>query len=1176
VWIAALAGCSEDTLRSYDKEDSEDSDEHGGGVLKEAERQDYLVTWGGGSEENGTSPLSLTASDGTGLELKSLKTKTVIEGPLAFTEIELKFENPLNRVLEGRFEITLPPSAAISRLAMRIGKKWQEAEVVEKQEARRAYEDFLHRNQDPLLMEKKAGNQFRARVFPIPARATKDIIFSYSQELRNVSEPYLLLLHSLPELDEFDVDINFTRSDSGSITTDIDGAVVKGRRFHFNAAKFAPPGNVEVHLPHDKTPLGLRHGNIAMARVTPSLDTTQVPINNLTVLFDTSASRAVGFKNQVSRLAEILRHLETENERDIDLRILCFDQDVDLVFTGLAGEFDHVASNAIIEREALGASDLENALRFVAKSPGGYNRLLVFTDGIITAGKKEAKHLLWARAALEDAGFSRVDVVVGGDVLDETKLKVLIQGEQTEDGVIVKADAPIQKVVSKLRSRTFSNIGIGVPGASWFWPKEVNGIQPGDQVLVFADLSLDEPLKIEFEGLHTEVFEITTSPTERPLLERAWARSSIERLEGLLSATDVFQDKQLLTKEIIRLSTKYRVLSDSTALLVLETEQDYRRFGIDRKSLSDILTVGPRGIDVLKRSKAVYTEGSGASSQKWEDFGYGGLGLSGYGRGGGGHGEGTIGLGSLNTIGRGGGRGSGKLMARRAAVAPMIRASACRVMGSLPRHVIQRIVRRRTNELRGCYNDELRMDPNVSGRISIQFLIDGAGRVVTAGVKESTVRNPTMEACVVRAIETWEFPNPPGGGAVVVTYPFTFSTWKSQQLASQRGEIDVHENPRSQAIIPSDSDSQTTVTDSGSPGNSSTSGSDTNQASNQHHAQESNSSGIGVTPPVKSKPPIRRRILHYENAYKGQLQQIMRLISKKQNEQALEQAWDWRHKEPENVMALVGLGESLESLGARALAARVYGSIIDLFPSRADMRRMSGQRLERLRRYGITLALDTYREAAKQRPDHFTGHRLYAYALVKVGRYRKAIKILIRQLEEGSLDPEGREQVLEEDISLISAAWLAHRPKDTDRIHEVLLKHNLEVSAEPSVRFVLYWESDANDVDLHVYDHDGYENHAFYSEPSLPSGGDLYGDITNGYGPECFALDDEADGYPYRIQAHYYSRGPMGYGMGKLQVIRHDGKGNLRFSERPFVIMRDGAYVNLGVVRNKRSKVRAG
>ena len=41
----------------------------------------------------------------------------------------------------------------------------------------------------------------------------------------------------------------------------------------------------------------------------------------------------------------------------------------------------------------------------------------------------------------------------------------------------------------------------------------------------------------------------------------------------------------------------------------------------------------------------------------------------------------------------------------------------------------------------------------------------------------------------------------------------------------------------------------------------------------------------------------------------------------------------------------------------------------------------------------------------------------------------------------------------------------------------------------------------------------------------------------------------------------------MGYGMGKLEVIDHDGHGNLTFEEHPYVVMVDHAYVNLGVVK---------
>ena len=54
---------------------------------------------------------------------------------------------------------------------------------------------------------------------------------------------------------------------------------------------------------------------------------------------------------------------------------------------------------------------------------------------------------------------------------------------------------------------------------------------------------------------------------------------------------------------------------------------------------------------------------------------------------------------------------------------------------------------------------------------------------------------------------------------------------------------------------------------------------------------------------------------------------------------------------------------------------------------------------------------------------------------------------------------------------------------------------------------------------------------------------------------------------PYKLQAHYYSIGPMGAGMGKLEIIEHDGAGGLTFEQRPYVVMVNSAFVDLGVVK---------
>ncbi|HEY5925475.1 MAG TPA: VIT domain-containing protein, partial [Kofleriaceae bacterium] len=156
-------------------------------------------------------PWTLTASDGSGLLLTRVDAKAVFEGPLAFTELHLYFHNPENRVREGTFQITLPQRAAVSRFAMENNGQWMEAEVVEKQLARRAYDDFLHRRQDPALLEKAAGNQFTAKVFPIAGKTDKHLVISYSQELPGAQ--YMLPLRGLPKTERVDVSLALMSAD---------------------------------------------------------------------------------------------------------------------------------------------------------------------------------------------------------------------------------------------------------------------------------------------------------------------------------------------------------------------------------------------------------------------------------------------------------------------------------------------------------------------------------------------------------------------------------------------------------------------------------------------------------------------------------------------------------------------------------------------------------------------------------------------------------------------------------------------------------------------------------------------------------------------------------------------------------------------------------------------------
>lgn len=175
-----------------------------------------------------------------------------------------------------------------------------------------------------------------------------------------------------------------------------------------------------------------------------------------------------------------------------------------------------------------------------------------------------------------------------------------------------------------------------------------------------------------------------------------------------------------------------------------------------------------------------------ARGNMWGDsigdaFGAGGLGLSGIGEGGGGRGEG-IGLGSIGTIGHGAGTGTGqgfgsghgRLGGSHSTKAPKVRMGATTVNGRLPPEVIQRIVRQNYGRFRLCYENGLRNNPNLQGRVAVRFVIGRDGAVSNVGNGGSDLPDSSVVQCVIRAYYGLSFPQPEGG-IVTVVYPIMFS-----------------------------------------------------------------------------------------------------------------------------------------------------------------------------------------------------------------------------------------------------------------------------------------------------------------------------------------------------------------------------------------------------------------
>ncbi|MEM9189834.1 MAG: AgmX/PglI C-terminal domain-containing protein [Myxococcota bacterium] len=104
-----------------------------------------------------------------------------------------------------------------------------------------------------------------------------------------------------------------------------------------------------------------------------------------------------------------------------------------------------------------------------------------------------------------------------------------------------------------------------------------------------------------------------------------------------------------------------------------------------------------------------------------------------------------------------------------------IRDARADVRGSLSKAQIRSVVRRNIADVQFCYEQALRNHPRLEGRVMVSFIIATTGQVASSTVAASTVDNPTLERCIAGRIRRWHFPEPEGGGIVVVNYPFDLS-----------------------------------------------------------------------------------------------------------------------------------------------------------------------------------------------------------------------------------------------------------------------------------------------------------------------------------------------------------------------------------------------------------------
>jgi hypothetical protein len=97
----------------------------------------------------------------------------------------------------------------------------------------------------------------------------------------------------------------------------------------------------------------------------------------------------------------------------------------------------------------------------------------------------------------------------------------------------------------------------------------------------------------------------------------------------------------------------------------------------------------------------------------------------------------------------------------------------------LTREEIQRVLKRVMPQIKYCYEKELNREPTLEGKLTTAWTITKDGTVSGAQLSATTMQKTggdQVGSCVTRILGRLQFPSPRGGGQVVVTYPFVFST----------------------------------------------------------------------------------------------------------------------------------------------------------------------------------------------------------------------------------------------------------------------------------------------------------------------------------------------------------------------------------------------------------------
>ncbi len=88
---------------------------------------------------------------------------------------------------------------------------------------------------------------------------------------------------------------------------------------------------------------------------------------------------------------------------------------------------------------------------------------------------------------------------------------------------------------------------------------------------------------------------------------------------------------------------------------------------------------------------------------------------------------------------------------------------------------VVRALRQRLSAIRACYDNQLRRDPTLAGRVRVEWTIETTGSVRDVRATENTTNDSAVGICVTGVVSRLRWSPGPQGSSVTYSYPFVFT-----------------------------------------------------------------------------------------------------------------------------------------------------------------------------------------------------------------------------------------------------------------------------------------------------------------------------------------------------------------------------------------------------------------